>query len=152
MSARLRLRCGVLGLAVLLVGGCAAPPADGRSGVDTGIRVESLRLTAADYMLDLRYRIVDPERAAAFFSRKTEIYLVDSTSGARLAVPNTPKLGKLRQVARKDMTERSYFMLFANPGQFVRPGARMTLVVGDLRLENLLVEGKGDRHDPNPKL
>lgn len=152
MSTRLLRRRSALGLAILLVAGCATPPTDKASVEDPGIRVESLRLTAADYMLDLRYRIVDPERAEAFFSRKTEIQLIDPASGARLAVPNTPKLGKLRQVARKDMTGRSYFMLFANPGQFVRPGARLTLVVGDLRMENLLVEGKGDRHDANPKL
>lgn len=152
MNARPLRRCGAIGLAIFLVAGCAAPPADKTSGEDTGIRIESLRLTAADYMLDLRYRIVDPERATAFFSRKTEIYLVDPASGARLAVPNTPKLGKLRQVARKDMTGRSYFMLFANPGQFVRPGAKLTLVVGEIRVDNLRVEGTGGRHDANHKL
>ncbi len=103
---------------------------------DPGIRVESLRLTAADYMLDLRYRVTDPERAAAFFSRKTELQLVDPVSGARLAVPNTPKLGRLRQVARKDMPDRSYFMLFANPGRYLKAGSQVTLVAGDTRISS----------------
>jgi len=141
-------RLGSLALAAFLAAGCAATP-DDKAAVtttppdaveDPGIRVESLRLTAADYMLDLRYRITDPERAAAFFSRKTELQLVDPVSGARLAVPNTPKLGRLRQVARKDMPDRSYFMLFANPGRYLKAGSQVTLVAGDTRISHLTVE------------
>lgn len=146
MNAPLPKRLGTLGLAALLAAGCAAtpdnaaltPPPD--AVADHGIRVESLRLTAADYMLDLRYRVTDPERAAAFFSRKTELQLVDPASGARLAVPNTPKLGKLRQVARKDMPDRSYFMLFANPGRYLKAGSQVTLVAGDTHITQLTVE------------
>jgi len=141
-------RLSALSLAAFLAAGCAATPAEKAAVAipppavteDPGIRVESLRLTAADYMLDLRYRITDPERAAAFFSRKTELQLVDSVSGARLAVPNTPKLGKLRQVARKDMPDRSYFMLFANPGRYLKAGSQVTLVAGDTRISHLTVE------------
>jgi hypothetical protein len=146
MSAR-RLQLGMLGLAALLAAGCAAtpdqaaltpPPAEAVE--DPGIRVESLRLTAADYMLDLRYRVTDPERAAPFFSRRTELQLVDPVSGARLAVPNTPKLGRLRQVARKDMPDRSYFVLFANPGRFLKAGSQVNLVAGDTPIARLTVE------------
>ncbi len=110
------------------------------SGDDGGIRVESLRLSAADYMLDLRFRVTDAERAAPFFSRSSEVLLIDQASGARLRVPNTPKLGKLRQVARKDKPERSYFMLFANPGRYLKAGSEVTLVVGDTTINHLKVE------------
>jgi len=141
-------RLSALSLAAFLAAGCAATPTDKAAVTtpppdaveDQGIRVESLRLTAADYMLDLRYRITDPERATAFFSRKTELQLVDTASGARLAVPNTPKLGRLRQVARKDMPDRSYFMLFANPGRYLKAGSQVTLVAGDTRISHLTVE------------
>ena len=145
MSAR-RLQLGMLGLAALLAAGCAATPDQAAltppaaAVEDPGIRVESLRLTAADYMLDLRYRVTDPERAVPFFSRKTELQLVDPVSGARLAVPNTPKLGRLRQVARKDMPDRSYFVLFANPGRFLKAGSQVNLVAGDIHIAQLTVE------------
>ena len=139
-----------LGAVVLVLGlaGCAATPAEKAAVMtqppdaveDPGIRVESLRLTAAAYMLDLRFRITDPERAAPFFSRKTDLQLVDPVSGARLAVPNTPKLGKLRQVARKDMPDRSYFVLFANPGRYLKTGSRVNLVAGDVHIAQLTVE------------
>jgi len=141
-------RLGSFALATFLAAGCATPPADKAAVAtpplavveDPGIRVESLRLTAADYMLDLRYRITDPERAAAFFSRKTELQLVDPVSGARLAVPTTPKLGRLRQVARKDMPDRSYFMIFANPGRYLKAGSQVILVAGDTRISQITVE------------
>lgn len=144
MSAR-RLQLGMLGLAALLAAGCAATPDQAAltppaAVEDPGIRVESLRLTAADYMLDLRYRITDMERAAPFFSRKTELQLVDPVSGARLAVPNTPKLGRLRQVARKDMPDRSYFVLFANPGRYLKAGSQVNLVAGDTHIAKLTIE------------
>lgn len=132
-------RIGALGLAVLLAA-CAATPAEKTAAEDPGVRIESLRLTAADYMLDLRFRVTDPERAAPFLSRKTELELVDTASGARLAVPNTPKLGRLRQVARKDMTDRSYFILFANPGRYLKPGSQVTLVASGARIGELTVE------------
>lgn len=142
MSApRLRLRrlCA-LALAALLATGCAAPPAPKAASEDSGIRVESLRLSAANYMLDLRFRVTDPQRAAPFFSRKSELQLVDPASGARLAVPNTPKLGKLRQVARQDMGERSYFVLFANPGRYLKAGTRVDLMADETRIAQITVE------------
>ena len=147
MSTHSLHRFGALGLAVFLAAGCAATP-DEKAALmtppgavaDPGIRVESFRLTAADYMLDLRFRVIDPERAAPFFSRRTELQLVDPVSGARLAVPNTPKLGKLRQVARKDMPDRSYFVLFANPGRYLKSGSQVNLVAGDTRITELTVE------------
>lgn len=139
MSARhLKRFCGI-GLAAMLAAGCAATPEKAALD-DPGIRVESLRLTAADYMLDLRFRVTDPDRAAPFFSRKTELQLVDVASGARLAVPDTPKLGRLRQVARRDMGDRSYFVLFANPGRFLKSGSEVVLVAGDTRIAELRVE------------
>jgi len=146
MSAHLLKQLGTLGLVALLAAGCAATPDHAaltqptEAVEDPGIRVESFRLTAADYMIDLRFRVTDPERAAPFFSRRTELQLVDPVSGARLAVPNTPKLGKLRQVARKDMPDRSYFMLFANPGRFLKAGSRVNLVAGDTHIAQLTVE------------
>lgn len=144
MNTDLLKRHAALGLVALMAAGCAATTPvtelSGNAAGDAGIRVESLRLSAADYMLDLRFRITDPERAAPFFSRSTEVQLIDEASGARLLVPNTPKLGKLRQVARKDKSDRSYFMLFANPGRYLKAGSEVTLVVGDTRISHLKIE------------
>lgn len=114
-------------------------PAQGAEG-KLGIRMEGLRLSAAGYILDFRYRVLDPELAAPLLDRKIRPYLLDEATGAQLGVPDTAKLGQLRTTGRNKVTaEQDYFILFANPGRIVQSGNRMTLVMGDLRIENLVV-------------
>jgi hypothetical protein len=153
------LRYGVFPLTcaiVLALGGCAsahhehssgaekttpanAAPAQGAEGM-LGISKQGLRLSSAGYILDFRYRVTDPARAAVLMDRKIRPYLLDEASGAQLAVPDTAKLGQLRTSGRnKVVTGQDYFILFANPGRFVQSGNKMTLVMGDLRIENLVV-------------
>ena len=109
--------------------------------VKLGIRTEGLRLSAAGYMLDFRYRVIDPAKAAPLLDKKIRPYLLDDASGAQLGVPDTAKLGQLRTTGRnRAVHDQDYFIMFANPGRFVKPGNRMTLVMGDSRLENLTVE------------
>lgn len=107
-----------------------------------GIRMEGLRLSAAGYMLDFRYRVIDPARAAPLLDKRVRPYLLDEASGAQLAVPDTAKLGQLRTTGRNKVIrdDRDYFILFANPGRFVQAGSKMTLVMGDLRIGNITVE------------
>jgi len=106
-----------------------------------GIRVEALRLSAAGYMLDFRYRVTDPAKAAPLLDGRQRPYLTDA-KGAKLGVPDTPILGSLRQTARngKVAPAHTYFVLFANPGKYLHPGDRVTLVAGAARLPGLTVE------------
>jgi hypothetical protein len=121
---------------------CAIHPPVARDapGEALGVKVEAVRLSAAGYMLDVRYRVVDVDKARALFDRKLRPMLLDE-GGAQLAVPNVPKLGQLRTTsARNVKADRSYSMLFANPGRYVERGARLALVVGDTRIDGLTVE------------
>lgn len=127
----------------LAMEGCAVAdrhPAE-EPPANLGVKVESLRLSAAGYMLDLRYRVVDVERARPLFERRTRPLLLEEETGLQLAVPTTPKLGALRSTRIQNAKPgRSYSMIFANPGRFVQPGTRMVLAVGDTRVEGLVVE------------
>lgn len=131
----------------LLMTGCVtssmnSPPAeDVRSAMEEqwGIKLLPIRLSAEGYMLDFRYRVLDPEKAMPLFDRKIKPYLVDEASGAVLAVPEPPKVGALRNT-RKPQQDRNYFILFANPGRYVQKGKRVTLVIGDFKAEHLVVE------------
>lgn len=90
-------------------------------------------------MLDFRYRVLDPEKAMPLFDRKIKPYLVDEATGAMFVVPEPPKVGALR-TTRKPVPDRNYFIMFANPGKFVKPGNKVTIVIGDFRAENLIVQ------------
>lgn len=104
-----------------------------------GIEVLSMRLTAGSYMLDFRYRVLDTAKARPIFKRQVKAVLVDQDSGARLMVPNMPKVGPLRS-SNMPKEGKNYFMLFANPGQFIKSGSTVTVEVGDLKVENLKVD------------
>ena len=114
--------------------GCAA------SVYESGIEVLGLNLSAAGYMLDFRYRVTDAEKAAPFVDRGVKPYLIDQATGAKLRVPNPPKVGPLRQHSLKRSAGRTYFALFANPGRHLKAGDKVTIVAGDCRLENLVVQ------------
>lgn len=142
-------RTPVIGLvlALFLAGGCATTRPTGESGSSQieerwGVRIEGVRLSAADNMLDFRYRVIDPEKALPLLDSAVKPYLVDQSSGARMMVPNPPKVGPLRQTSRggKPIADRTYFILFANPGKYVKTGNKVTVVIGDFKAENLVVE------------
>jgi len=105
-----------------------------------GVQIKNLRLTAHGQMLDLRYVVKDVEKAKPFLNAEIKPYLIDGKSGTRLTVPTTPKMGSLRQKTKNPEVGRQYFMIFGNPGMRVRPDSKMTLVVGDIRIEDIPVQ------------
>ena len=105
-----------------------------------GVRVEGVRLSAAGYMLDFRYRVVDARKAKPLFARKAKPVLTDEATGARMSVPVPPKTGALRN-SDEPKAGRTYFMFFANPGRFIAPGSRVTLAIGPFRVSGIRVEG-----------
>lgn len=105
-----------------------------------GIEVESLRLSAAGRLIDFRYKVLDPAKAATLGDPKAKPYLVDRTTGAKLTVPNTPKAGPLRQSAEILSAGKVYFTLFANTGKAVRKGSKVTIVIGEFKAANLVVQ------------
>jgi hypothetical protein len=104
-----------------------------------GIEIVSMRRTAAGYMLDFRYRVLDAEKAKPVFERRYKPVLIHELTGARFAVPAPGKVGPLRN-SNFPQQGRIYWMAFANPGKFIEPGDRVTVVIGDFRAEHLVVQ------------
>jgi len=102
--------------------------------------VVGISTSAAGYMLDFRYRVLDPEKAVPLFDRKFKPYLIDQATGAKLLVPAPPKVGPLRQTTRAPEAGRVYFMIFANPGRMITAGNKVTVVIGEFRAEDLIVQ------------
>jgi len=104
-----------------------------------GVRILSIRQSAEGYMLDFRYRVIDAEKAAPLFDRKIKPHLIDEATGAKFAVPEPPKVGALR-TTRPPQADRNYFIMFANPGRYIKKGNKVTVVIGEFKAENLVVE------------
>jgi hypothetical protein len=104
-----------------------------------GVEVIGVKQTAAGYMLEFRYRVIDPLKAKPLFERKTKPALVHETSGSRFVVPTPPKTGALRN-SNPPLAGHTYWMFFANPGGYVKPGERVSVVIGDFRADGLVVQ------------
>lgn len=137
-------------LACLLAGGCGpkAVKDDGHKATKAlieerwGVIVEGLRLVAAGYMVDFRYRVMDPEKAALLQDPRERPYLIDEATGRAFAVPRPAKVGELRQTAYNSLPGKgkTYSIFFANPGRAVKKGERASVVIGGFTAEGLIIE------------
>ena len=103
-----------------------------------GIELVALRSTAAGHMVDFRYRVLDAEKAAPLFKRQTKPYLIHQSSGKALGVPNTAKIGSLRN-SNMPQNGRIYWMFFGNHNRVVQKGDLVTVAIGDFRATDLVV-------------
>jgi hypothetical protein len=103
-----------------------------------GIDIVGVRPVSSGSMLRFDYRVVDPQKASALGDRKARPYLIDERTRTALAVPAMENIGELRQVAPLELN-RTYFMIFGNPGGLVKRGSRVTVMVGNLKIEGLVV-------------
>ena len=104
-----------------------------------GIEITSIRLTAANHMIDYRYRVLDAEKATDLFKRQIKPHLIHQKTGKVLAVPETAKLGPLRN-SNIPKDGKIYWMFFGNAGDLVQANDKVTVVIGDFRVEDLVVE------------
>jgi hypothetical protein len=104
-----------------------------------GIRDIVIRLSANKAIVDVRYRITDGRKAEPFFDAKNQLKLVHQPTGRELPIA-TSKFGKLRQTPANPGAHRVYFALFSNRGGQVQSKDCVTLIMGDVRIENLEVE------------
>ena len=100
----------------------------------SGVRVARVAVSGAGGLIDLRYQVVDSQKAAAVHDPSTPPLLIDERSGAALGRmlmghihTNPPKVGL------------TYYLIFENSGAIVRPGSRVTVQLGDARLPHVTV-------------
>jgi len=146
-----------VGLTVLSGSGCAAkgapraslppPPARVRPAPaaaiarlpELGIEVVGLHITAGGNLVDFRYRVLDPHKAALLLNAREKPVLMDLAHGLRLSVPTMAYVGALRQTSIEPEAGKTYFILFGNAARSVVTGSRVTLVIGESRIEDLVV-------------
>jgi hypothetical protein len=113
-------------------------PEGSLSEADWGIKVESARLSAAGYMVDFRFCVLDAVKAARIFDRKVMPYMIDQATGAKFIVPNPPKVGQLRS-GGNIKEGKIYFIFFANPSKYVKSGNKITVEIGDFKVQDIVV-------------
>jgi hypothetical protein len=95
--------------------------------------------TSSGALLKFTYRIIDANKAKLLNDKNNTPYMIVQKNGAKLEIPTTEKVGKLRQVATPE-NGRAYWMVFGNGGNMVKPGDRVDVVIAAFRASGLVVE------------
>jgi hypothetical protein len=104
-----------------------------------GVEVLYVRQTAAGYMLEFRYKVLDAQKAKPLFERQTKPLLTHAETGAKLIVPTPAKTGALRN-SNPPLAGTTYWMFFANPGKLVQSGEHVNIEIGEFLVEGLVVK------------
>ncbi len=107
-----------------------------------GVRPVAIRITGANYFVDFRYVVTDPDKAKSILSRSKqnkEVFLLEQKTGKKYPVPTT-KLGPLRATTLSPKKGRQYTILFSNTGKSLKKGAKVSVIIGKFKVENLTVE------------
>lgn len=104
-----------------------------------GIDTLEVRSTSSGELLRFSYRVLNANKAKALNDKKYEPHLIDEASGYMLQIPVMEKVGQLRQTGTPQ-DGKQYWMVFSNKGKFVKPGSRVDVLIGNFRINGLVVD------------
>ena len=93
-----------------------------------GIQMTLVAVTAGGGLIDIRFRVTDAAKAADLFKPENLPAVIAPDSGVTIKPPEPPDPGQLTD-------GQIYFLLYPNSGGAIKPGSKVTLAFGDLRLE-----------------
>jgi hypothetical protein len=101
---------------------------------ETGIRVLRVAVTAGGGMLDFQYQVIDPDKALIVHDDETPPALISEATNQLIATPFHD------HSFRELHTAVTYHEVIMNGGGLLERGDRITLTLGDSKLEGLIVE------------
>jgi hypothetical protein len=137
----LALLLGLAALATWMIAsqlGGGSPTASASSAAfeeQSGVRIMRVVLTAGGGVIDVRFQVIDPSKAAELHEPNGRLRILDEGSGRRLATPFHFHAGGAEYKAGI-----VYYELLNNSGGTVDRGDRVSVVIGAARLEHVAVE------------
>lgn len=104
-----------------------------------GIDQLSAKLMESGALIRFNYRIVDATKAQALQDKAASPSMIDEKARVSLVVPTLEKVGPLRQAMAVE-NGKTYWMAFSNKGGMVKAGHRVSVVIGPVRIDGLVVE------------
>jgi hypothetical protein len=100
----------------------------------SGVKLSQVAVTGGGGLIDLRYQVVDPDKADALHDQRTPPALVDERTG--LVVNQLFMDHSHHGVLKAGVT---YYLVFDNPGNWVRRGSMVTVLLGDAEVQHVVV-------------
>jgi hypothetical protein len=116
-------------------------PASARTYYASTLGVDELsaQLAESGQLVRFTYRIVDVGLAKPILEKIYNPTLLDERAHAVLSVPTMEKVGPLRQSGAPE-AGKTYWVLFSNRGGVVKPGDKVSVIVGSIRIDGLVIE------------
>ncbi|MGB9377667.1 MAG: hypothetical protein WCB04_09165 [Mycobacteriales bacterium] len=100
----------------------------------SGVQITRVTLSGGGGLVDLRFRVVDAERATSLHAAATPTALVDESTGA---VVKQLLMSHSHTDAFK--AGHVYYLIYENPGNLVHHGSRVTVLLGNAQVEHVVV-------------
>jgi hypothetical protein len=116
-------------------------PASARNFYAATLGVDELgaQLAESGQLVRFSYRILDAALARPLLDKVASPALLDERAHAMLSVPTMEKVGPLRQSGTPE-TGKTYWVLFSNKGNVAHAGDRVSIVVGSVRVDGLVLQ------------
>jgi hypothetical protein len=98
-----------------------------------GVRVTLVALIAGGGLIDCRFRVIDPAKAAFLLKADNLPLLVAEKSNRAIQIDQPIDQAGLIQ-------DRVYSVVYPNVQNALEPGDQVSVIIGDLRLEHVLVQ------------
>ncbi len=102
---------------------------------ETGVRITRLAITSGGGMIDLRYLVIDPDKAIVVHEQDNPLAVMDEASGL---VYDKPWMDHGH--SGDFQTGVIYYTLLLNQGGGIKRGDRVTVIIGGYRLEHVIVQ------------
>jgi hypothetical protein len=149
-----RLARTILSAAILLalIGGFFAvrawtnpPPSDSQPAAELvsagvleeryGMQIKLIGVTGGGGLIDFRFKVLDHEKAELLLQSPADLPVLIVADGDTTLNPPAVKPEDMRLES-----DSVYFMLYPNPGGVVKPGAPVSVVMDDVRLEPITAQ------------
>jgi hypothetical protein len=105
----------------------------------TGVRIVRIASVGGGGIIDLRFQVLDPDKALVVHDKQSPLSILDERSGTALRTAFHGKhSGGTAQVGLNPGL--TYYLLFANSGGVLQRNDLASVTVGDVRLEHVLVQ------------
>jgi hypothetical protein len=101
----------------------------------SGAKITLVAVTGGGGLVDLRFKVVDAQRATALHDERTPPAVVDEESGLVVheLLMNHSHTGTYQ-------TGVTYYLVFTNPGNWIHRGSKVTVLLGNAQVEHVMVK------------
>ena len=101
----------------------------------SGVKLVYVAITGGGGLIDLRFQVIDPDKASAVHEEETPPTIVDETTGL---VVSELLMGHAHTAPFT--AGQTYYLIFENPGNIVQSGDKVSVLLGNAEVDHVIVK------------